>query len=438
MKNDIYAIIGIVYTMLVLPITTIMGNSLLYWMILIAYLAWMVITKKTGFSIVMLSICLCQPTITSEEFDVDYINHLFSSFYYVLLFLPFIISIYLFFIKGYMPFKNTILISIVFLIIGLMYGLSLPNIIYKIVVTHFAFYIGFYDRLNFESLFRLYGITVLVTAVYAIIDYFLGVTPYTVIYASLVDYSQYDWYVKRASGLLGNPLILLLVATFYQALICYKGILTGKLPVIPQLLCLTLSLIVVSRTALLSCVVFLFFYFVHIKSKISVKQIISITIIVLFCTLGIMYYFSDTLNDLILRLSTGNNLHRQSSFQVTYNILSDNIFGIGFENYANQLGKYAAQGTNTDVHTLDNLFLTQLAHYGIIGFYIIYFYVYYFWQYIKIWKRAKWNKEVFYLILAFFISAICFDFEAYNNICFVVFVLIGSAFSRLYNYYPKS
>ena len=151
-----------------------------------------------------------------------------------------------------------------------------------------------------------------------------------------------------------------------------------------------------------------------------------------------MYYFSDTLNDLILRLSTGNNSHRQSSFQVTYNILSDNIFGIGFENYANQLGKYAAQGTNTDVHTLDNLFLTQLAHYGIIGFYIIYFYVYYFWQYIKIWKRAKWNKEVFYLILAFFISAICFDFEAYNNICFVVFVLIGSAFSRLYNYYPKS
>ena len=76
MKNDIYAIIGIVYTMLVLPITTIMGNSLLYWLILIAYLAWMIITKKTGFSIVMLSICLCQPTITSEEFDVDYINNL--------------------------------------------------------------------------------------------------------------------------------------------------------------------------------------------------------------------------------------------------------------------------------------------------------------------------------------------------------------------------
>ena len=438
MKTDIHAIIGIVYAMLVLPITTMMGNSLLYWMILIAYIAWMVFTNKSGFSIVLLSICLCQPTITSDEFDIGYISRLFSSFFYVLLFLPFIISLFFFFIKGYKPLKNTILISFIFIIIGLIYGLSLPDIIYKIIVTHFAFYIGFYDRLNFESLFRVYGITVLITTIYAIIDYFIGVTPYTIIYDSLVDYSQYDWYVKRASGLLGNPLILLLVATFYQALICYKGIIAGKLPIIPQLICLTLSLIVVSRTALLSCVVFLFFYLINSKRKISGKQIMSITVLFLCCTLGVMYFFSDTLNDLILRLSTGNNLHRQSSFQVTYNILSDNIFGIGFDNYAYLLNKYAAEGTNTNVHTLDNFFLTQLAHYGIIGFYVLYFYVYYFLHYIKNWKIAKWNKEIFYLILAFFISAICFDFEAYNNICFVVFVLIGNSFSRLYNRYPQS
>lgn len=431
MLKNIYSIIGIVFAMLLLPITTITGNSLLIWGVLICYILWMVVSNKHGYSMILVAICLCQSSVTNENLDSSYINNLFAYFYYVLLFIPLLIFVILY-IKGYkIPFKEPIGLSIVFIIIGLIYGLHIVQIIYIIVVTHIAFLIGYFDNLDEDSMFRLYSLTILISAIYAGLEYYLGVSPYLMISYNTNEY-LYSSFIKRASGLLGNPLILLLIVIFYQAIICYRAIKIGKIPIIPQLLALFLSLIVVSRSAVLSIIVFFILYLIYSKSKFSLKQITYLSVFVILTGLTITNFMGDTFNDLSYRLANSDKLHRQSSFSVTTNILQDNIFGVGFDNFANSLYRYAAIGTNVNVNTLDNFFLSQLAHYGIIGLFVIYFYLYYFILYIKKKKYYSLNKELFFLLVAFFISAIMFDFEAYHHVSFIIYTLIGGAFARLH------
>ena len=431
-SNEIYAILGIIYVMIVLPLTTITGKSLPFWCILVLYIIWMVYKKKQGYSMVLLAICMCQTSVTNEQIDSKYITKLFAYFYYALLFLPVLISLYLYKRDRIKPCKASILVSLMFVLIGLFYGLPLSKLVYIIITTHVAFYIGFCDSLKDKSLIRLYSIMVLISSIYAGMEYYLGVCPYTSLYLTDDNYLNYRL-TKRAVGLLGNPLILLLIATFYQAIICSYSINNNKIPVFSQFLCLFLSLLVVSRTAVFSLAIFFLLYSIFTLSNLTIKKVLQYCLIVIVACYLINVYMGNALVDLIYRLENTDNLHRESSFIIALNILKDNLFGLGFHDYGNALHRYATFGKSANVNTLDNFFLTQIAHYGIWGLFIIYFYICYFISQLKFKKWYKTNKELLFLMCAFVITAFCFDFEAYNHVCFIIYVLIGSAFSRLQN-----
>ena len=434
MKTDnsiVFAMIGIVVSMILLPITTMYGpnQSLPVWIGIFIYITWMVIKGKPGYSVILIAIAMCQPNVTSEEVDFS-LGLSYSRYYYYSLF---IIPVFVLFLnllkKNRIPIKAPFYLSLLFFILGLLYNLSLTNILYAIVASFVAFLVGYFDRLDFSRYFILFSIILAITTIYAALEFHFRICPYNDFYTTSQGYVAAI--LKRAQGLLGNPLILLSFATFYMALLCAYAVEYKKIVVLPLLACIYLCLIVVSRTAVISLVVFFLLYNYYSKSSLKLK-------IPLLFAVGIACYaaynfLTDTVGDLLYRLQNSDLMHRQSGFSIVSNILQDNFFGLGFENYSSSLRRYATSGFNTDVDSLDNFFLTQIAHYGYLGIMVLLFYLYYFWAYFKSRRMIRNSKEILFLFVAFAITGFCFDFLAFNNVSLFVYVMVGSAFGRCYN-----
>lgn len=434
MKSDnsiVFAVIGIIVSMILLPITTMYGpsKSLPVWIGIFLYIIWMVVKRKPGYSVILIAIAMCQLSVTSEDFDIDISVKYVRFFYYTLFIIPIAILSLSFVKKDKTPFKTPFLLSAIFLILGLLYNINILSVIYVIVTTHVAFFVGYNDKLDFHRFFLLISIVLIITAVYAALEFHFRICPYNEYYSTSQGYVLAI--LKRAQGLLGNPLILLMFATFYLATLCAYAVENKRIVAIPLLVCIYLSLIVVSRTAVVSLLFFFLLYNFYSKSSLKLK--IPLLIIVGIAFFGAFYFLTETVGDLLYRLQYSDLMHRQSGFTIVSNILRDNFFGVGFENYAASLRKYATSGFNTDVNSLDNFFLTQIAHYGFLGLIVLLFYLYYFLVYFRSRRMRKQSKELLFLFAAFTITGFSFDFEGYNNGCLFVYIMIGSALGRCYN-----
>ena len=427
----IYAVIGIIFSMILLPITTMHGldHSLPVWIGIYLYIIWMVSKGMPGYSVILLAIAMCQPNVASDE--VDFLIGLrFTRYYYYSLFiLPVIVLIINIIKKNRILLKTPIFLSIVFFFLGLIYNLGLTNIVYPIVATYVAFLVGYFDRIDFPRYFILFSIVLVITAIYAALEFHFRICPYNDFYMTAPGYVAAI--LKRAQGLLGNPLILLSTATFYLSIHSAYAVERKKIAMFPLLVCIYLCLIVVSRTAVVALLFFFLLYQFYSKSSLKLK--IPLLIVVGLACFGAYYFLTETVGDLLYRLQNSNVSHRQSGFTIVSNILSDNFFGLGFENYAASLRRYATSGFNTDVDSLDNFFLTQIAHYGFFGIIVLLFYIYYFLVYFRSRQMRKQSKEILFLFVAFTISGFCYDFLAFNNVCVFVYIMIGSAFGRCYN-----
>ena len=434
MRTDnsiVFAVIGIVASMILLPITTMFGpsRSLPVWIGLFFYVIWMAISGKPGFSVILIAIAMCQPNVTSEELDFAIGLGYSRSYYYGLFIMPVIVLILLLMKRNRIPLRAPIYLSVVFFILGLCYNLSLTNILYALVASVVAFLIGYFDRLDFSHYFYLFTIILIITTIYAALEFHLRICPYNEFYMTSQGYVAAI--LKRAQGLLGNPLILLSFATFYLALLSAYAIENNKILVLPLLACIYLCLIVVSRTAVISLLVFFLLYKFYSKS--SLRLNIPLLLVVGIACYGAYYFLNETVGDLLYRLQNSDLMHRESGFTIVPNILHDNFFGLGFENYSTSLKKYATSGFNTDVDTLDNYFLTQIAHYGYLGILVLLLYLYYFIAYFRSRLMIKKSKEILFLFVAFSITGFCFDFLAFNNVSLFVYIMIGSAYSRCNN-----
>ena len=91
----IYAVIGIIFSMILLPITTMHGldHSLPVWIGIYLYIIWMVSKGMPGYSVILLAIAMCQPNVSSDEVDfligLSFTRH----YYYSLFILPVIVLI---------------------------------------------------------------------------------------------------------------------------------------------------------------------------------------------------------------------------------------------------------------------------------------------------------------------------------------------------------
>ena len=432
-RSIYFAVIGIIASMVLLPIATMRGliNSLPVWIGIFLYIVWMVLKGKPGYSVILVAIAMCQPNVASEEVDLA-LSLNFTRYYFYSLF---IIPIVVLFINNInkndkIPLKAPIILSILFFFLGLIYNRDLTNILYPIVATHVAFLVGYFDRIDFRRYFILFSIVLIITAIYAVLEFHFRICPYIDFYTTSQGYVSAI--LKRAQGLLGNPLILLVFATFYLSIHCFNAVAYNKIYVFPLLVCMYICLIVVSKTAVVSLLFFFLLYIFY--GKASLKQKIPLLIVVGIACFGAYYFLTETVGDLLTRFQYSDSaLHRQSGLTVVKNILSDNFFGVGFDNYSASLRKYATSGFNTNVNSLDNFFLTQIAHYGFLGIFVLLFYLYYFFAYFRSRRMRKQSKEMLFLFVAFTITGFSFDFEAYNNVCLFVYIMIGSAFGRCYD-----
>lgn len=429
-RSLIFAEIGIVGSMLLLPFSTMHGPSVSFpvWIGLVLYIIWMVLRGKPGYSVILIAIAVCQPNVTSEEVDFN-IGLSFSRYYYYFLFIiPIIVIFFNLVRKNRIPLKAPIYLCILFFFLGLLYNLSLTNILYAIVASFVAFLVGYFDRLDFSRYFILLSIVLAITTIYAALEFHFRICPYNDFYMTSQGYVAA--LLKRAQGLLGNPLILLSFATFYLAIHSAFAVESRKVAVLPLLACIYICLIVVSRTAVVSLLVFFLLYQLYNKSSLKFK--IPLLFAVGVACFGAYYFLTETVGDLLFRLQNSDLMHRQSGFSIVSNILHDNIFGLGFENYSASLRKYATAGFNTDVESLDNFFLTQIAHYGILGIMVLLFYLYYFLVYFRRKRMRTQSKELVFLFVAYAITGFSFGFLAYNNVSLFVYIMIGSAFGRCY------
>lgn len=427
----IYALIGIVLSMLLLPITTALDVSLPVWIAISAYIIWMVLSGKRGYSFIFIAIALCEMSVTNDKLDFVMVSYIFRYFYYFLLFFPPIIYLIQFLRKSPRHIvKLPIVVISIFIILGLIYGRQLSELVYIVVVTFIAFGISYSDPVDLKSSFCLFSVIILISTMYAGLEYHLGISPYSAVYFSSGNYLQGES-IRRAAGLLGNPLLVLSICIFYQAFICSFALEIGKFPILPQILCLYLFSIVVSRTAVFAIVIFIFLYLCFSSKKVFFKSWGKFAILGAIIILAASSILQDSFNDLTYRFANSDQLHRVSSIGTTWNIFKSNFFGIGFDNFANKIENYAAYGKEAHINTLDNFYLTQIAHYGILGFFVIFFYVYYIVRFFRFrFRRSKW-KEFFLLVTAYFIISVCFDFEAYFQILFVMYALIGGAYFRV-------
>ena len=423
-KVEIYSYIGIIFAMIALPIMSVIGNSLYAWIFLIAILAYMVINKIPGVSTILIAIFLCMPQSISVDSDISIYNQYFVFFYYAIFGLPLMISAFYLLKNRSFPYRIALLISTVFLLLLLAYGASPIDAITKISCIHLAFYIGYNDKMDEQQFFKSISLIFIITAIYAILEYHFFVSPYSGLYLSS-DYFTTIRTTKRAVGLLGNPLILTSFTLLYQAVLTSRLIKYGKIPVFLQLLCLYILLIVVSRTAFFALIGYFIIYKYYSRNSIKSSTIFSVSLLLCLLIFFVGDVLIDAAGDLVYRFNNANSTHRASSFEVTYNILSQNPFGIGIHNVSDLLLQYSAVGKEDHIGTLDNFFLSQFAYFGIFGIFVIYNYLLYFFK-SNITERPYYDRvELIVYIYAFLVCGFCFDFEAYNTITFVIYSMLG-------------
>ena len=430
-KLLVYLLISL--AMITVPISTMLGTySLFVWTALSLVIMWMAITGKSGFSLVFLSICLCEPGAILGDIDMGLFEDTLRYFYYFLFIIPVVLAFILRMKRnGHLP-KNCIILSLLYIFISIVYSDALVGSVYRVVAVSVSMYVCCCDNIDIVDIFKGIFYIFLISIIYGAIDYHVGVTPYTTIFIQNIDPFVG---IKRASGLLGNPLILCALVIICQALALMSiRYIPSWLFFLLELECIYGAIIVVSRSAVLA-IGLLFICYAYInRRRIRGKYLLSFVFICLVGSFLITSYLSGSIEDLLYRFSNSDSGHRLSSLGTVANILAKHPLGIGFKDYAIKLQQYAGVGKLAYVDTLDNMVLTQFAHYGILAVFVLLFY---FYPFLNSLQRFRQNRYACHLFSLYFISvlicAVIFDFEAYNNVNMFIYGVLGlfyGTFSR--------
>ena len=429
-KNLRVCYITSVVILLLLPWVLMYMNPIPFLFIIFILILWMAFTDKPGYSLVIMSLCLCRPVLFYGGFEASAVRGYFLYLNYFYFFLPLVLSIILILKRKLIPYISALFLSFVYILIGLIYNDQIYHQFYIISCTHLAFFVCYHDRIPLKDTFKLFSVLFILTAIYAALEFHFKICPYSEVYYLSNSYDNINS-VGRAVGLFGNPLILCVVAIIYLAFLYSQNLSFKNVPYLLVLICIYVLLIVVSRTAIISFIGLSIVYFFSSRIFKTITRTVRFTFFFLVTALLLSVFFGDVIDSLTFRLEYSTASHRLSSYQTTINILSDKLFGLGSRDFGQKIIPYAAAGKEEGINTLDNFFLTQFGFYGILGFIMIYYYLFYF---IKSFNYRRTNPVFFRQILLFF-TAFClvgfsFDLEAYFNIDFIIFGLLGLIFSN--------
>ena len=416
-----WALLGICLVMSLLPYSVLYGSSSYFLIAITAYILWMALSNKKGFSFVLISLCLCYPASFMKGVET---GGQFEVLEKGLFIIPVLILIVLMFLKRFnMNFKIPIIYSFVYLLLTLMHGDNILEALFKITGTHIAFCIGCYEGLSRKQMFSLFSIAFAFVAIYAGCEYYLNLCPYEPIYMSSYGFELWE---KRAMGLMGNPLLLCSVTMIYQAAIFIDAIEQGKLNYIAECMCLFVALIVTSRTSVyVLAILFLLYVFLK-KSNFSPSTVFKFVVVSIILYFVVITYFDNVISLLVERFSTGDQTHRQSSYWTALNVMAEHPFGLGHKDFGVKILPYVANGFEYGLVTLDNFISTQFACYGLFGVVMILFYLTYN---IRLHNESRPQGIVRYSNIlyaaVFLLMGLSFDIEAYFHVTMIYFILVG-------------
>lgn len=306
-------------------------------------------------------------------------------------------------------------IAFAILLMGEFYSLTMENdkefkyLFYAVIYLPMMHYISSKERMNMSSAYKYFDVIFICTGIYGILEFFFGICPY-----------KYDvnFVVFRASGLLGHPLALAIIALMYQVLLYIKYIYTKKFNFLLYFFSIIVAMITVSRTVYIVYAVLLLYFLYITKFFVSLKKIIALIAVAVLIASGVMFFFHDLYDGIVYRFSDGEAYHREAAFATVEKLVRDNPFGVGNYQIDNVIVTqgYATWGFIEGFGTLDNFFLTQIAAYGCFSFVAFLFYFQYLFK-----KNIQALKFLFFLFLIWVSISFSFDLESYP----VVLIMYG-------------
>lgn len=411
-KKCLPALIGVVLTMTLIPfgLQNRIGTVLIF---LSCYLLWMVLTKKPGYSLIIMATTLTLVSIESDLFDKSIYGNRLTHIYRYIMGSTIAIAAYKLFIEKKRYNSSLIYMWIIYFTICMFYAAfandSLSqNIIGATLSIYLFFFVCYTDEFSSTNLSRIINTMALITIAYAILQHIFDICPYNWLYERVNDPLWAD--NLRARGILGNSLILTGSLLFFQASQYIQFFRTRKINIALLVLNMAAILFTGSRTAIIVSLFMFGYYFMTAKLYKSAKAIIIVSITILSFTLFTINYLGDFLDLIITRFIEGEANHRLAAFGSVANLVSDNIFGVGNANVLTEIRRYATTNLLRDF-TLDNFFLKEIAAFGIFSILVFAFYFLFVYEAYKLRNANNWIWKSICLLFIIW-SLIGFSFDA--------------------------
>lgn len=432
-----WAVIGIVASFLILPWTLFFGRIELVSLCICLYVLWMGITRKAGYSMVILSMALCQPG------GIDSTQVALVSGKMFWLFTACRIDIVMLFLwywsRSEIKIKSKWVIPcfIVLSFIECCYDAcfntkAIFSLLNFLIYAHLGFALCYHDAKTCKGTFYLYSLCYIFILLYAFLEYFYGIGPYMLLYDASESFEEIARGIPRARGLCGHPLVFSGIVIVYNAILYSQRIIEKKTPTwffyTMLFLCLFGTIISASRT---SAIIFfvLLLLFAKMSGMLRLKHIfIFVAFLSVFAILSVNY-FGDLIVNVLERFND-NAYHREAAFPSVLALVTDNPLGVGANNVLDRVGDYATKDLIRDL-TLDNFFLTTIASYGILCWVA---FLNYFCYIVKFFKTKRHNRRTFNSAMLIFISwcmiGFSYDIEAYVQLIIMCYSVWGYLYCK--------
>lgn len=411
--------LGVIAIMVMIPLFMQIGRPELS-LVFSVYTMYLQLKRKKGTSVLIFAMACCIPVLFSSKYETIH-----NDFYWVYYSLRFPIILGFLLIYGRvrkLKFGFIIILAIAMMLLNSRYGA--PDIIVwinNIIYLYFFFYICYNDKLDFKLLYSRFVPLITIYVIYTYLQYLFGYHPYS----SIMSYIQME---QGTCGLSGHYIVQSVFLLAFVSILLIRFRETGKLSFLLMGMIIVAGIMSTSRTFILGFAIELLLFLLFNRSKYKNKFIIKILIFSFLLIIG-LFLFGSNLTDRLLDRFVWNVGHRESSFPTALAIFYAYPFGVGPKQVADMMDIFARDELILGFGTFDNMFLTQLASYGVFCVVPLTFYSYYYLY--SIYKMRTYNN-LFYIMSMFFLPwlavSFSFDIEAYGQILVVTGGMIGYIF----------
>lgn len=324
--------------------------------------------------------------------------------------------------------KNLYLIvSIAWILASLRFGVNeAVSCLWSFLVIPVFFWICQKDKVTWSDFYYMFTVIFLCVSFYALLEFLFQINPYSSVLSRVSMFDDSLFAIRRACGILGNPLLMTGFAMSYHTILLVNYQRTGQIS-IPLLL---LSMIVLfatgSRTAVYTVFIVWLIFIVYIgrvgRVKTNPVLVMLIAGVMLYCVAEMA--FPDYLDFFFSRFGEGSE-HREAGLQTALNIWGANPWGVGRAGTEDAFLNFAADGFVTGMQTVDNAYLTFFITDGYLFFIPLLFYFFIPFYTLRLSFKNKQYKVAFVLLVPYLVCGLSFNINSFMQLNILYFGIAG-------------